>query len=208
MYGKTLFFSSYETILSIIFGLLTIFIVYKILDKTFLRKFSTDEALKKGNVAIAIFCGSIVICVLILVETSILPSIDAMRTMVLAQAQITWKIVCLSFLYFILFYAIALIISLIIIMLAIWIYMRATTKIEEIKEIKENNIAVAVIISIIILGATLFIKSPVKRFISSLIDYDAIEKSYVQQRTGTQEQTPEPVLPVPQGQIQPRGESR
>ncbi len=179
MFTRTLFFSSYETIVSLIFGLLTIFIVYKIIDKTFLRKINTDQSLNSGNVAVAIFSGTIVLCTLLLVQTSILPSVEAMRTMVLTQAKVTFSIVGISFLYFLLFYVVSFVISIIIILLAIAIYMKATTQIDEIDEITKNNISIAVIMSIVILGLTLFIRSPVKRFISSMINYDAIESSNV-----------------------------
>ncbi len=194
MYLRTLFFSSYETIISIVFGLLTIFIVYKIVNKTFLKKMDVDQALKSGNFAIAIFSGTIVLSTLLLVQTSILPSVEAMRTMVLTKAKITFSIVGISLLYFLLFYAVALVISIVIILLAIAIYMKATTQVDEIAEISENNYSIAVILSLVILAITLFIKAPVKRFISSLINYDAIESSYVNKNN-------KPALPQPQPEV-------
>jgi uncharacterized membrane protein YjfL (UPF0719 family) len=176
---RVIFFSSYETVLSVIFGLITVFLTCRILDLTILRskqETETDNALKKGNIALGILGGTITICVLILVQSSILPSVSALETMVLGNAKITPMVVFISLGYFILFYVIATVISILVLFLSIWLYMKATTNIDEVKEIKANNIAVSIILSLVILGVTIFIRPSVNRFISSFVSYEQIKK--------------------------------
>jgi uncharacterized membrane protein YjfL (UPF0719 family) len=172
---QAIFFASYETILSLIFGLVTVYISTRILNLTFLKSARNGSLLLENNTAASIFAGMMIICILILVHSSVLPSVDALRTMVLGQNKITFSIVALSFGYFLLFYLIALVISLSFIWLTVQIYMVATVHVDEIKEIRKNNIAVAIILSSVLLGMTLFIRPPVNRFISSLVNYESLE---------------------------------
>ncbi len=195
---RIIFFATYETVLSVTFGLLTIFTVYKALNKAFLSS-NLDSDLKKGNIAVSIFAGAITICVLILVQSSILPSVNALRAMVLSSAKIHITMVLLSLGYFLVFYLISVVISVVVILLSIGIYMRATKKIDEIEEIKKNNIAVAVILSLVILGVMLFIKPSVSRLISSFVNYEMVDKKIVKTiRNSVKEKTvPPPKVVIP-----------
>ncbi len=168
---QTLFLSAYEVALSLVFGLLTVFIVIKLVERTFLER----EEGKTSNLATSIFTGSTVLCVLLLVQSAVLPSVDAMRAMVLGHSAITASVVAISFGYFLAFYAISLMIGLAVIFLAIQIYMVATTDVDELAELRSNNVGVAVVLAAVLLGTTLFVRPPVERFIGSLVDYDALE---------------------------------
>ena len=127
---KTFFFALYETGLSVVFGLLTVFIVYKTLDKVVLRLNSVNE-IKKGNIAVALFYGVIIACVLLLVLPSILSSVNALRAMVLGSTKLKLKMVIISLGYFLAFYIISIVMSLVVILLTSCIYMKATRGLEE-----------------------------------------------------------------------------
>ncbi len=172
---QTVFVSSYEVVISLIFGLLTVFISIKVLNITFLKS-KGDNLLIKGNTAISLFAAVIIFCVLYLVHSSILPSVSALRSMVLGTHEITLKIVFISFGYFLVFFLVSLVISLVIIFLSTKIYLMATIHIDEMSEIKKNNVAIAILISAVLLGMTVFVKPAVQRFISSLVNYETLEK--------------------------------
>ncbi len=171
---QTVFISSYEVLISLIFGLLTVFISIKVLNITFLKS-KEGNLLIKGNTAISLFAAVIIFCVLYLVHSSVLPSVNALRSMILGTHEITAKIIFISFGYFLAFFLVSLIISLVIIFLSTQIYLTATIHIDEMSEIKKDNVAVAILISAVLLGMTVFIKPAVQRFISSLVNYETLE---------------------------------
>ncbi|MHC4533364.1 MAG: DUF350 domain-containing protein [Planctomycetota bacterium] len=176
---KTIFFALYETSLSVVFGLLTVFIVYKTLDKIVLRSNTVNE-IKKGNIAVALFYGVIIVCVLLLVLPSILSSVNALRAMVLGSTKLKLKMVIISLGYFLAFYIISIVMSLVIILLTSSIYMKATRKIDEVQELSQNNIALSIILSLIMLGLTIFIRPSVDRLIHSLVNYEMIDKKIME----------------------------
>ena len=108
---QTIFFSSYEVAVSLIFGLLTVIITLKVLGRTFLRSADGDLQLR-GNTAAGLVSAATVLSVLVLVHGSVLPSVDALRTMVLGEKEISFTVVAIAFGYFLVFYAISLVISL------------------------------------------------------------------------------------------------
>ena len=181
---KIIFLASYETVLSIAFGLLTIFLVNKVLNWTLLNS-DSENALAKGNIAVGIFAGTLVVCILMLVQPSILPSINTLQTMLTGRDSIDLGLLLVSFGFFIFFYIVTTALSLGVLFLATWLYLLATINIDEMKEIKKNNIAVSIMLSLVVLGMTLFIKPSVNRFVASFVRYDiSLEKIDVQLREG------------------------
>ena len=181
---KIIFLASYETVLSIAFGLLTIFLVNKVLNWTLLNS-DSENALAKGNIAVGIFAGTLVVCILMLVQPSILPSINTLQTMLTGRDSIDLGLLLVSFGFFIFFYIVTTALSLGVLFLATWLYLLATINIDEMKEIKKNNIAVSIMLSLVVLGMTLFIKPSVNRFVASFVKYDiSLKKIDVQLREG------------------------
>ena len=181
---KIIFLATYEMVLSIAFGLLTIFLVNKVLNWTLLNS-DSENALAKGNIAVGIFAGTLVVCILMLVQPSILPSINTLQTMLTGRDSIDLGLLLVSFGFFIFFYIVTTALSLGVLFLATWLYLLATINIDEMKEIKKNNIAVSIMLSLVVLGMTLFIKPSVNRFVASFVRYDiSLEKIDVQLREG------------------------
>lgn len=171
-------FSIYDVSLSLIFGLLTIYIALKVIDKLVLRV-KTLKMVKEGNVSIALFKAILIICTLLLIQTSVQSSNSALQTMVEAHNKITLKIFMISLGYFFLFYAISLLFSVLLILISFYVYIKATVDIDEIAEIKKNNIAVSISLSLIILGMTLFIRPAFNNLIGSFVNYNALQVEQV-----------------------------
>lgn len=171
---QLVYFSSYELFLSIVFGLITVFIATRTINILLFR--FDDPALYKGNLSTNILSGGLIICTLILVQSSVLPSVDALRTMVLGQEELTMRIIGISLGYFLAFYLLSIVIGILLIYTTIHIHMAATLDVDEIEEIKEDNVAQAVLLAAVLIGMTLFIQEPVARFISSMVDYESLER--------------------------------
>jgi hypothetical protein len=120
----------------------------------------------------AIFAGVLVLCNLILVQPSILPSINTLQTMLTGKDSIDLGLMLVSFGFFVVFYFVTMLISFGVLLGATWIYLKVTIHLDEIKEIKANNIAVSIMLSLVVLGMTLFIQPSVNRFVASFVRYD------------------------------------
>ncbi|MDW7694017.1 DUF350 domain-containing protein [Flammeovirgaceae bacterium SG7u.111] len=168
-------FSSYETMLSLVFGLLTVYLSIKIINQL-IMKVDFFSMVKQGNIAVSVFEGTLIFCTLLLVENSIMPAVDALRTMVLATGEVTPRMMFISFSYFISFYFISLIFCFLLLIITFYVFIKATTSVDEIAEIKKNNISVAIMLSIVIISVTLFIRPAFHNFIGSLVSYDTLEQ--------------------------------
>ncbi len=175
---ELLVLTTYQMLLALTFGLLTVFITLRIINKYILR-IDFLELVREGNIALAIFEGVLIFCVLFLVEISILPSVDALRTMVITHRVFTFKMFAISFGYFLLFYAISLVFSYLLIMSAFYVFISATAKLDEVKEMKKNNIAVALLVSAVLLSVTLYIRPSLGNLVNSFVDYRTLEKPVV-----------------------------
>ena len=199
MNWQLFFYASYELIISIIFGLISIFIILKLFNIIFL-KLDLNKALKDNNIAVGILEGSIVVGMLLLIQSSVLPSVNTLRMMVMGMNQIRLIFILISFAYFLLFYVIAIVVSVLILMVTTKIYTVVTTKIDEIKEIKGNNIAVSIILSLVLPGMVIFIQPALQNLLSSVINYDQVRAVMEEPVSQTEEQpssdTVEPPLKV------------
>ena len=201
---NTFFFASYEMIISIIFSLLTIFVTQLFLNKTLLDS-KIQGSSYVDNTAVAIFAGTIIISVLILVNSSILPAVDTLRAMVLAAEKVTWRMVGISLLYFLLFFVITIFFSIIILYLAIRVYFQATRHLDELQELRHKNISVAIMMSMVVMGIALFVRPSLSRFISSLVRYESIENFTLKEKhNADQEQNLKNEMIVPLKKIEPK----
>lgn len=191
-------------IISIIFSLLTIFVTQLFLNKTLLDS-KIQGSSYVDNTAVAIFAGTIIISVLILVNSSILPAVDTLRAMVLAAEKVTWRMVGISLLYFLLFFVITIFFSIIILYLAIRVYFQATRHLDELQELRHKNISVAIMMSMVVMGIALFVRPSLSRFISSLVRYESIENFTLKEKhNADQEQNLKNEMIVPLKKIEPK----
>lgn len=183
--NNKIIFSLYDTSLSLIFGLLTIYIALRVIDKLVLRE-NTLKMVKEGNASIAIFKGVLIICTLLLAHNSVTSSSAALQAMVESHGnKLTGKIFMISFGYFLLFYVISLVFSVLIILISFYVYIKATVDLDEIAEIKKNNIAVSISLSLVIFGMILFVRPSFDNLMKSFINYDAFsDKIQVKEKNG------------------------
>lgn len=191
---ELLILTTYQMFLALSFGLLTVFITLRIINQNIL-KVDFSDLVKNGNVALAIFEGVLIFCVLFLVEISILPSVDALRTMVITHQTFTFKMFMISLGYFFIFYAISLIFSYLLIISAFYVFIYATDRLDEIQEIKNNNIAVAILVGAVMLSVTLYIRPSLSNLVSSFVDYRSLEKPMIEEAP-SKEGTPNKPKPV------------
>ena len=167
----TIILATYETVLSVVFGLLTIFLVTKTLNITLLKT-DSENALVKGNISIGLLAGTLIVCNLMLIQPSILPTINSLQAMIAGNGEFTLNAFLVSFGFFLVFYVVTASISIGVLFATTWLYLKSTVNIDEMKEINNNNIAVSIMLSLVVIGMTLFIKPSLDRFVSAFVNYD------------------------------------
>ena len=185
---QTLAVSTYEMSLSLLCGLFTLFISLKILHRILLNS-PEGNLLVKGNTAVALFSGSMILAELLIVRQSILPAVEALRAMAGSTNRLTFEMFMISMGYFASFYLITLIVSLSCLYLSLLIYLKATVSLDELQEIKNGNLAVSILMSSVVLGIALFIQAPTERFIASLVSYEELGKVEVAPLTNEKNET-------------------
>jgi len=175
MSRKTIYFASYELVISFAIGLLMVFIALKILNK-YILQIEGDEKHHTKNTAIGIISGAIIVCVLLLVQSSILPSVNTLQLLAINFQEFTVSKFFVTLLYLIIFLVMSILIGLLMLYLSFKIFIVASKDIDEVEEIKSNNVVVSIILSSMLIGMTLFVRPGLERFIGSLIDYERVQK--------------------------------
>jgi uncharacterized membrane protein YjfL (UPF0719 family) len=175
MDANLIIIAGYEVVISLLCGLFTIFVSLRLLERFLAPKQDGGLPLKR-NSAVALFTACMLLAELLLVRQSVLPAVDALRTMVGVKHELTGGMVMLSLGYFMAFYLITLVISLCCLYLSIGIYTKATVEVDEISEIAQNNLAVSILLSAVVLGLSWFIQAPVERLVGSLVNYESLGK--------------------------------
>jgi uncharacterized membrane protein YjfL (UPF0719 family) len=156
-----------EIILSLCISVVIIFLSYKILKWFFFR----NEDLRGNNLAFTIFTSGIILSIGIILS-EVLPSIHNVIRLSTTQSETVdmGTIITYSGLYLLIGFVIAVIINTSVFLL----FSVLTTGVNEFKEIKENNISVAILVVAILLSITLIAKESIAMLTSSLMPYPEV----------------------------------
>ncbi len=164
MQTKLLTLAFIEIALAIVLSVLILFVSFKILQRIFFKNVS----LRENNIAFAVFTAGIILSIGIILS-EIIPSITNMvRLSMSEENNITLgKIIQYSGLYLFIGFAFAVIIN-----TSVFILFSALTKgMNEFKDIQQNNIATAIVVTATLLSITMIAKDSISLLISALIPY-------------------------------------
>jgi uncharacterized membrane protein YjfL (UPF0719 family) len=161
-----------QVLLSLIIAVTLVYISFKIFHRLITGINETDE-LRKNNVSVALLNGSIILALILVVKKSIESAItifgntlrnpDAVLTSYLQSALIMLGHILLGgMIAFTSIYA------------ALQIFIWLTKDLDEMKEIKENNTAVGILIGIIIVSMALLLQPGVDTILNSLIPFPPV----------------------------------
>ena len=156
-----------EIVLSLLFSVIIIFVTYKILKWLFFR----DHDLRGDNLAFTIFTSGVILSIGIILS-EILPSITNVIRLSTTQTESvdTVNIIKYSGIYLL----IGFLISVIINAFVFFLFSVLTPGIHEFKEIKNNNVSVAILVVAILISITIISKDSIALLISSLIPYPEV----------------------------------
>jgi uncharacterized membrane protein YjfL (UPF0719 family) len=141
-----------------IFGsmLLTVFALYcgmKLLDRLTVGIEEWEE-IKKGNVAVGILYASVMISIILMTSSAIMQFGSVLGSPFMSLLWVG------SLLLSLILYGLNLFAAIVIIYLVFNVVDKLTVDIEEVKELKKGNVAVAIILSIIIIAVASIIREP------------------------------------------------
>ena len=153
-----------EILLAIVISVLILFVSFRLLQKVFFKEVSFRE----NNLAFSIFTGGIILSIGIILS-EIIPSItNVIRLSISEQAQNSFsEIIQYSGLYLFIGFLFSILIN-----VAVFLLFSALTKgVNEFKDIQQNNIATAIVVTSTLISITLIAKDSISLLISALIPY-------------------------------------
>jgi uncharacterized membrane protein YjfL (UPF0719 family) len=161
-----------QVFLSLLIAVTLVYLSSKIFRKMITGINETEE-LKKNNVAVAILNGSIVLALVIVVKKSIESAITIFgNTLRNPEAELSSYLN--SALIMLGHILIGGIIAFTSIYTALQIFVWLTKDLDELKEIKENNTAVGILLGIIIVAMALLLQQGVDTILNSLIPFPPV----------------------------------
>ena len=158
-----------ELIISILIGVTLLYITYKIMDK-FIR-----DKYKMGldNTSYAIFSGSVLFSVGYMITGVKDPILNSLQ---LLESQAGYDGTPLFDLikYSALFIGIIVFLAALINLIAIFLFMIMTAKVDELSEMRRKNISVSIITAVIIISVSLMVKDSVYLILDAFVPYPQI----------------------------------
>lgn len=167
-----LFAGLLQLVLSLLIGIIFIYAGFRFFHKK-IKSINEIEELKKNNIAVAILNASIIIALVIMVKNAIEPAITVF-SLTLRNPDANYITFLQTAAIMLLQIILAGIISYISIYLAINLYTYLTKDIDELSEIKNNNIAVSIVFGVVIIAISLLMQQGIKSILDALIPFPSI----------------------------------
>jgi len=172
MSGQQIIFGVIEFLVSILISFILIFGTYK-LFLALTPKFDEEKQLRKKNTSVGIILGSVLLGQAIVVKQAIYPVMAVIQIFILGEEKSILgflKMLGFSGGYVVL----AGLLALICILFSLWLFSKLTPKIDQYEEIKENNVAVALFMGLMIIGICLLVSAGVSGLTRSLIPFPRV----------------------------------
>lgn len=176
MDSNLIILATYESVLSLFTAVFTILVTAVLTEKIFFRE-NLRPALLSGNVAIGLFIGAAIFGVLLNVRGSIEPAVNLLQTKMMGNGgDVTFSIFISSLGQFIIFYLIAFAISFVLLSAILGVVFLATKGMSETTEMKNGNLSISVLFSLLIVGICVFVSPATKNLVGSLVNYKLVQE--------------------------------
>jgi uncharacterized membrane protein YjfL (UPF0719 family) len=156
-----------EILISFASGIFIFFISFKVFS-LLTRNIDELSELKRNNLSVAILGMSFVFGIVMLVKSAINPTMETLN-FVMSYQGVTFPTIIYAIIRIIIIYIVSGIFAFLILWLAIKIFLILTSDIDEMEEIKKNNIAVSIIIATFIVSTALILQYPLKTLLNALV---------------------------------------
>ena len=150
---------------SIIASILVLYITFKFFTK--ISKINTRYDLENGNIAFAILLGCYLVAFGVLMVKSLYPVSVTLQE--LFTNEIKMSRVMLSLGYVFLYFTVSYVLALISITISTSLFQLLTVKLDEMDQIRKNNIAVSVVLGSVVVASSIIIQPGLSFIINTLI---------------------------------------
>ena len=164
-----------ELILAILLGVLSMFITHFILVRIYKSKYPTEAPYK--NNAFLIFLAGTMFSVAYLLAGIIEP-LSSTLDLLIGSNQENSTLIWEYFKFLSLFTIIGFVLGMVINFIAYFLFSSLTTEVNELEEIKNGNIGVAVLVSVIAITISVFCKEPFLVLLESFIPYPELPRLF------------------------------
>jgi uncharacterized membrane protein YjfL (UPF0719 family) len=161
-----------QVALSLLIGVLFIYAASKVFRKM-IKGINENDELKNNNIAVAILNSAIIIALILVVSNSIESAITIFGN-TLRNPDAIFSTYVRTALIMLLHIIIAGIVAFSSIYIAMHFFMWLTKDLDELAEIKKNNIAVSLLLGIIIISIALLLQPGITTILDSLIPYPPV----------------------------------
>jgi len=173
MNTKVLYLGLIDIFISMIFTVFIIWISYRIVHKIIFKKDNDDP----GNISVALLLSSIILSMGLLIQETANPIMNAFRLLI--SQNLSYQDIFLKLLKVMLIYlGMAVVFGFLVNVIGIMLFTKLTSNINEWKAIRENNIGVALITSVMIIVLTLSIKEGLGLIFESWVPYPTTPRFY------------------------------
>jgi uncharacterized membrane protein YjfL (UPF0719 family) len=164
-------------VVSLLFGTITLFLFIKVFD-ALTRDIDDMAEMKKNNIAVALINAAIIFSVALFIEESVGAAMEAFKNNIFNYAGPTTlmfkiKIYIVMFIHF----SLSIIISFFVLWLSIKFFTLLTTNLDEFAEIKKNNQAIAIFLSVFIISMALILKPGMGKLLKGIIPLPEVSSS-------------------------------
>jgi len=172
MSGQQIIFGFLEFLIAIFISFILIFGTYRLL-LVLTPRFDEERQLKKKNLSVGIILGSILLGQALIVKQAIYPVMAVIQIFILGEEKGAGSI--LKMLGFSVGYvALAGFLAILCILFSFWLFNKLTPGIDQFEEIKNNNLAVALFMGLLVIGICLLISAGVSGLTRALIPFPEI----------------------------------
>ncbi len=164
-------------LVSLVFGTITIFLFIKVFN-ALTRDIDDMAEMRGNNVAVALINAAIIFSVALFIEESVGAAMEAFKNNIFNYVGSTTlmfkiKIYIVMFIHF----SLAIIISFFVLWLSMKFFTILTASIDEFAEIKKNNQAVAIFLSVFVISMALILKPGMGKLLKGIIPLPEVSSS-------------------------------
>ncbi len=157
-----------ELILTIIISILVVFLGQWAFS-LFTKNIKENDELKDNNIAVGIILASVIFSMAIIVKSAVYPSVETVRELI--RGGVSFIDILISIAFFLMFFIIAGLTGIVIILLSSFLYSKLTRRIDEFEEIKKKNIAIAIVLGAVIISISFIVQDGISAVMSGIMPY-------------------------------------
>lgn len=172
MSSQQIIFGLLEFLVTVLISFILIFGSYRII-LVLTRRIDEEKELKRKNVSVGVVLGSVFVGEALVVKQALYPVMAVIQLFVMGQEKNAGSFAEVL-LYGLGYVLLAGILAILCILFSFWLFNRLTPNLDTYREIMDNNLAVAVLMALFIVGICLLMSAGVSGLVRALIPFPQV----------------------------------